>query len=575
MKQTSSPFDSRLLLWILSILFLIVWFYMLGNRTLVPTDEGRYAEMAREMLVTGDWITPRLDGIKYFEKPPLQAWMNVITFELFGVGEWQARLWTGLCGLLGVGLVGYTGRKVFNTRTGINAALVLGSSVLWAASAHYNSLDMAVAGMMTLTLCGVLLGQRQGAGEAEQRNGMLLCWAGMALAVLTKGLIGVVLPGAVLVIYTAVSRDWAIWKRLHMGKGLLLFFAISVPWFVLVAIKNPEHPHFFFIHEHLDRFTSNVHKRNQPAYFFFGILAIGIVPWLGLLLQGMWAGVKRESRGFQARQMLLVWTVFIFFFFSISHSKLTGYILPIFPSLALLIACQLEAGRQAGSAKSLRAAAALFALLGLATLAFVLIAPEKISSAKLPPLEQALNQGIIPWLIGTGLIIAVGGLVALAIAGRRRDWAVISLSIAGFLASQTLLLGYEPWGYYRAGLLQLNAIQAELKPDTPIYTVGQYEQCLPFYLGRTLIPVEFPDELEFGLQQETQLWIPERSTFIEKWRADSANGKLAIAILRTEVYEDMRKQGVPMRLIGQDPRRVVIASTAAQVPMQAVSPAAQ
>jgi 4-amino-4-deoxy-L-arabinose transferase-like glycosyltransferase len=244
MKQYSSPFDSRSLLWILSILFLIVWFYTLGSRTLVPTDEGRYAEMAREMFVTGDWVTLRLDGIKYFEKPPLQAWMNVITFELFGVGEWQARLWTGLCGLLGIVLVAYTGRKVFNYRVGVNAALVLGSSLLWAASSHYNSLDMAVAGMMTITLCGVLLAQRNEATPSEQRNGMLLCWIGMALAVLSKGLIGIVLPGAVLVIYTFVARDWSIWKRLHLGKGLLIFFAIVVPWFVLVALKNPEHPRF-------------------------------------------------------------------------------------------------------------------------------------------------------------------------------------------------------------------------------------------------------------------------------------------------------------------------------------------
>ncbi|GGD01804.1 ArnT family glycosyltransferase [Undibacterium terreum] len=557
-SSSASPFNSRGLIWILSLLFLAIWFYMLGSRTLVPTDEGRYAEMAREMLVTGDWVTPRLDGIKYFEKPPLQAWMNVITFELFGVGEWQARLWTGLCGLLGVALVAHTGRKVFNSRVGINAALVLGSSVLWAASAHYNSLDMAVAGMMTITLCGVLLGQRADASDAEQRNGMLLCWAGMALAVLTKGLIGVVLPGAVLVIYTFVSRDWAIWKRLHMGKGLLLFFAIATPWFVLVALKNPEHPHFFFIHEHLDRFTSNVHKRNQPAYFFIGILAIGIVPWLGLLLQGMWAGVKRENRGFQPRQMLLVWTIFIFVFFSASHSKLTGYILPIFPSLALLIACQLEAG----SSKSLRFAAGLFTLTGLGTLAFALMAPAKFASSKLPPLELALNQAAMPWVIAVSLVIIAGGLLAFVIAKDKRDWAVISLAAAGFLASQLLLLGYEPWGYYRAGLLQLKPIQAELKPDTPLYGVGLYEQCLPFYLGRTMIPVEFPDELAFGLEQEPHLWIPERKDFMEKWRAYNASGKLAIAIVRVDVYEDMLKQGLPMRIVGQDPRRVVVASTA-------------
>jgi 4-amino-4-deoxy-L-arabinose transferase-like glycosyltransferase len=188
--KTRSPFDSPLILWTIAISFLLVWFYMLGARTLVPTDEGRYAEMAREMVSTGDWITLRLNGIKYFEKPPLQTWMNAITFALFGLGDWQARLWTGLCGLLGIALVAHTGGKVFNRSVGINAALVLGSSLMWAASSHYNSLDLGVASMMAMTLCGLLLSQREGASSNEQRNGMLMCWIGMALAVMTKGLIG-------------------------------------------------------------------------------------------------------------------------------------------------------------------------------------------------------------------------------------------------------------------------------------------------------------------------------------------------------------------------------------------------
>jgi 4-amino-4-deoxy-L-arabinose transferase-like glycosyltransferase len=127
-KHTQSPFESPRTLWALAIGFLIIWFYMLGARTLVPTDEGRYAEMGREMLATGDWITLRLNGIKYFEKPPLQNWMNALTFAVFGLGDWQARLWTGLCGLIGVASVAYTGNKLFNRRVGIIAALVLGSS---------------------------------------------------------------------------------------------------------------------------------------------------------------------------------------------------------------------------------------------------------------------------------------------------------------------------------------------------------------------------------------------------------------------------------------------------------------
>src|ERR1039457_912912 len=142
--------------------------------------------------------------------------MTAAGFTAFGLGEWQARLWAGLCGLFGIVLVAYTGRRVFNPRAGFTAALGLGSSVWWAGFGHVNSLDMGLAGMMTLALCGFLLAQRDDATQRGRRNWMLACWAGMALAVLSKGLIGVVLPGAVLVLYTALSRDWAIWKRLHL-----------------------------------------------------------------------------------------------------------------------------------------------------------------------------------------------------------------------------------------------------------------------------------------------------------------------------------------------------------------------
>ena len=559
MKSNSlSPFDSPRVLWSLVIGFLLVWFYMLGARTLVPTDEGRYAEMAREMFATGDWITLRLNGIKYFEKPPLQTWMNALTFELFGLGNWQARLWTGLCGLLGIALVAQTGRKLFNRRVGINAALVLGSSLLWAASSHYNSLDLSVAAMMAISLCGLLLSQRVDASKSEQRNYMLLCWIGMALAVLTKGLIGIVLPGGVLVIYTVVSGDWSIWKRLHLGKGLLTFFVIVSPWFVLVALKNPEHPQFFFIHEHLQRFTSNVHKRYQPPYFFVAILALGILPWIGFIIQGLWSGVKKENTGFQAKKMLLVWTLFIFVFFSISNSKLTGYILPIFPSLALLIACQLETS----STRSLRFASFLFGLIGLVGLGFAIFTMINLSKSGLLLLdvEFGLNLDFLPWLIAASTLTSIAGLLAFFKAQRSKDSALIILAISGFIAGQILMLGYEPWGQYRAGLSHVKLIQAELKPDTAIYSVGQYEQCLPFYLGRTLTLVEFPDELAFGLEQQPELWIPKREDFVQKWRTDSINDKAAVAIINPAIYAEFRKQDLPMRLISRDSKRVIVSN---------------
>jgi 4-amino-4-deoxy-L-arabinose transferase-like glycosyltransferase len=534
----------------LLVVFCMVWFYGLGARTLVPTDEGRYAEMAREMVTTNDWITPRLNAIKYFEKPPLQTWMNALTFKLFGLGEWQARLWTGLCGLLGIALVAYTGGRVFNQRVGFTAALVLASSIYWAAMGHINALDMGLAAMMAVSLCALLMAQRNDASTRERRNWMMACWTGMALAVLSKGLIGVVLPGAVLVLYTLLSRDRAIWKRLHLGPGLLVFFALTAPWFILVSLANPEFPQFFFIHEHFQRFTSKIHNRAGPWYYFIPILVLGIMPWLGVLVQSLWSGRHDEEKGFQPKKLLLIWSGFIFFFFSISGSKLPSYILPIFPALALLIACELENA----SHKTIAFAAGLLALVSAIGLAFVPKIPALGRESYAHPLYQSFSH----WVAAAAILMLAGSLLAIWLARRQKQWAILVLAGTGFIGGQILMLGHDPLGRYSAGVLHVPAIQAELTPQTPIYAVGRYEQVLPFYLRRTFILVEHADEMAFGLQHEPNLWLPTRDAFIAVWNAEHANGKKAVAILDVGVYADFLKRGVPMRIIAQDPRRVIV-----------------
>ncbi len=537
-------------LWALFLIFCAIWFYALGARTLVPTDEGRYAEMAREMVATGDWITPRLNGLKYFEKPPLQTWMNALTFAAFGLGEWQARLWTGLNGLFGILMTAYAGTRLFGRRIGFHAGMVLASSLFWAALGHVNTLDMGLAGMMTLSLCALLLAQREDANASQRRNWMLACWAGMALAVLSKGLIGIVLPGAVLVLYTLLSRDWAIWKRLHFGAGLLLFLAIAAPWFVLVSIKNPEFPNFFFIHEHFQRFTSKIHHRAGPWYYFIPLLILGIVPWLGVLPQSLWHARREPVQGFQPKKLLLVWAVFIFFFFSISGSKLPSYILPIFPALALLIACYLDKAPD----KALVVTAALLALFAATGLAFVGKIPELASNAY----EKPIYQSYLPWVAAGAAVALAGGLLAAFLARRRREWSLIALAVAAFASGQILMLGHEPLGRYKAGLDHVPAIAAELTPQTPIFLVRLYEQSLPFYLRRTMTLVEHADEMEFGVKQEPQLWIPTRAEFIAKWNALHVDGKKAIAIVHPDAYDALKKQGLPMRVIAQDPRRIIV-----------------
>src|SRR6201996_6064641 len=336
---TERQFLSRGALLLLLLAFAILWFAPLDYRHLVPSDEGRYAEMAREMFVTNDWITPRYNGYKYFEKPPLQTWANALTFAWFGIGAWQARLYTALTGFAGVLLIGFTGARVFNAATGVFAAIVLATSPYWNLMGHFNTLDMGLSFWMELTLCALLLAQRPNLPTGQVRLWMWVCWASMALAVLSKGLVGVILPGAVLVLYTLIARDWALWKRLHLIGGVILFFAIVTPWFVLVQERNPEFLNFFFIVQQFKRYLTPEQNRPGAFYYFVPVILVGFLPWLSVSVQSIRHALRlpRQPNGFSPVAMLLVWAAFIFLFFSASHSKLISYTLPVAPALALVI----------------------------------------------------------------------------------------------------------------------------------------------------------------------------------------------------------------------------------------------
>jgi 4-amino-4-deoxy-L-arabinose transferase-like glycosyltransferase len=386
---------------------------------------------------------------------------------------------------------------------------------------------------------------------------MLLCWAGMALSVLAKGLIGLVLPGGVLVFYTLFSRDWKIWTRLHLVKGLLLFFLIATPWFVLVGLKNPEQPHFFFVHEHFDRFLKTEHHREAAWYVFFVLLAAGSVPWVGVLVQSLVLGAKRglEPTRFKPRLLLLVWVAFIILFFTKSNSKLPGYIVPVFPAVALLVANYLEGGTRRGRMLT----AGLTTLLGAALLGFV---PFMLKLARHPG-EDVLYAAYQPWALAAGLVLLIGGALAMLYTRQmQRDLTVLVLAIAGFAGTELLLTGFEPIGQVRAGATLLPALTAAgaANPATRVYSVGIYEQSLTFYLGRPVTLVDYTDEFSFGLEQQPELAIPTIPAFIERWRLDAAAGVKSIAIVRPEFVAQFQRQGVPLRVVAGDARRTVIAT---------------
>lgn len=541
---------------LLLLAFAAVWFSNLEYRKLVNPDEGRYAEIPREMVASGDWTTPRLNDIKYFEKPALQYWATATAYTLFGEHQWTARLWSALTGFLGVLMVFFTGRRLFGREAGWNAALVLASSLLWVLIGHVNTLDMGVSFFLSAAVCAFLLAQNDGVEARARGRWMLAAWTALALALLSKGLIGLVLPGAALVLYVLIERDWRLAGRLRLAAGTALLLALALPWFVAVSRANPEFFHFFFIHEHFERFLTKQHGRYQPPWYFIPVLLAGMLPWTVTLLDTLARAWKRDpQRRFQLQRFLLLWSAVVFVFFSISDSKLVSYILPIFPALALLIGDRLtRIGARALAWQTLPAALAGIALLAL------LPGIERYASREVP---VEMFRAYADWLIVAGVLLTAGAAGCAWLAWRGREKAAIALlAAAGLVFAQLALSGHESLSQANSAYYIVQKIKPELKPGMPFYSVDTYDQSLQFYLRRTTTMVSYKDELGFGIAQEPGKFIPTVAQFEKTWDADSD----ALALMSPRTYDSLRAKGLPMRLVARDTRRVIVSRRLAANP---------
>jgi 4-amino-4-deoxy-L-arabinose transferase-like glycosyltransferase len=548
---------SRIATLLLLVLLALIWFASLAPRHLAKTDEGRYGEIPREMQVSGDWVTPRLDGLKYFEKPPLQYWATAAAFEVFGVGEWTTRLWTGLTGFLGVLMVATTARRLYGGAAGFYAAAVLASSMLYLLMAHVATLDMGVTFFMSAGLCAALIA-RHSTSPAGARAWMLGAWAALALAVLSKGLEGIVLPAAVLVIYLVTTRDVTLLRRLEPWRGALVFLAIAAPWFVLVSLRNPGFAHFFFIHEHFERFLTTSHHREGPWWYFLPILAVGLLPWIFILPPALRLALEethlpnQSAMGrFMPARLLVLWSGFIFVFFSVSSSKLPSYILPIFPALALLLGAYL-AQASARVVGRLALACALFAAgliaLGIEGLGLVVPIAED-SQPAYAAFGRALALAGAVWLAGAAL--------AFVFARAERVRAAITLLAAASICAETAgLVGYDTLDRLASAQYVAVALEGLVNPTTPLYSVEMYEQTLPFYLGRTMTLVNQRDELDLGLREEPERGIPTLAAFATRWRAVPGG----VAVMPPSTFDKLQSMNLPMRVILQDHRFVVVSN---------------
>ncbi|MCX7893343.1 MAG: glycosyltransferase family 39 protein [Burkholderiales bacterium] len=528
-----------------------LWFGNLEFRDLADPDEGRYAEVPREIIATGDWVTPRLNDLKYFEKPPLQYWITAAAYRVFGVDEWVARLGTAVAGLLGALVVLVAGSRLYGREVGALAAAMLLGTLHYALFSHILTLDTTVTLFLTLTVLAFAAAQRDAARAAERRRWMLVAWASAAGAVLTKGLIGLVLPAGAVAAYVLVHRDWRLLSRLELARGVPLFFAICAPWFVVVSMRNPEFARFFFWHEHVERFLQPGHGRPGAWWYFLPILAIGALPWLALLAWSAPRWWRQEAAArFRPTRFLVIWVAVVFLFFSASHSKLPAYIEPVFPALALLGASQV-------ARIPARTLAFLLAAVVPAVVALALLVPFVPGHAHLEQAAAHLGP-FLAWfeagLVALGIALIAAG--AMALRGRRTT-AILTASLGGLLAVTVAMTGHQFLSPTHSTETIFHRVEAEVTRagrDVPFFSIETYDPSLSFELERPVTLVAYRGELDMGLAAEPGKGIATVGEFLVRW-SEAAD---AFAIMRPSVYERLAGHGVPMRVLARDARHVVV-----------------
>jgi 4-amino-4-deoxy-L-arabinose transferase-like glycosyltransferase len=454
----------------------LLYLYGTGRVPLIGPDEPRYAQIAREMLLHGDPVTPTLGGHPWFEKPALLYWMMMATFRLFGVSEWAARLGPGLSGLLTGLFVYLTGRRVERmpespeeaSGLGLWSGVALLSSAGMIVFARGASFDVVVTMTVTAALASFMMAELEMV-ERKRKLWMSAFYAGVGASLLAKGLIGIVIPAGVVAGYYLVRREWpakSILKSLLWGVPLALIVAAT--WYGPVTLRHGwTFIDQFIIQHHFARYLSNKYHHPQPFYFYLPVLALLALPWTPLLVAALWSARRWAWRATGAMDRLrvfaFVWLVVPVAFFSLSGSKLPGYILPALPGAALLVGDRLRSFVRGGAGAGLRAmrvTGVVLLLLAAAIVAFYL---------------ATMGQWVWPRALAIAAPFLLAGLFVLARA-RERVWSAALIVCATFAATvltinlvlddgarresvRDLLVQASARGYAAAPVLELHTVE--------------------------------------------------------------------------------------------------------------------
>lgn len=491
-------------------LFLCVLFFLhIGVRPLANPDEGRYAGMGLEMVRSGDWIIPHLNGLIYFEKPPLGYWFIALGEKIFGATFFGARFFNALFSLLTCGVLYCFCKRFLSQKIGLWAAFIYGTSGLPFGMSQMLTLDNGLTFFLTTTLLLFASGFLE-ENTNRARKCFLLAYIFMAFTVLTKGLIGIVLPALIGIPWLLLTGHIKKLHKSHLLKGFLLFFVIATPWHFLAQQQYDCFFHFYFWHEHFERYLTTVHNRAKPFYFLIIAFLLGILPWVFFLPRALKISFK-DAKEIQSKQVIwfaFLWCLLMVLFFIKSNSQLIPYILPAIPGVVIILAY----GISKTNFSKVRIECFLWSIMYIVAAMILPYVLGKKATVPVPRVWVALAQGLV----------LIGGLTALI---QIKNHAQRSFKI---LLSTTLLMYlifpiYLPYCQRHCGYSICAYLKEKSTGPVDVFCVYNYFDDLPFYLNQNVGVVDFvPDEHTLGLQTKPCERYMSMLKFQERWTKDGS-----------------------------------------------------
>ncbi|NCO67282.1 MAG: hypothetical protein COY75_03490 [Nitrospirae bacterium CG_4_10_14_0_8_um_filter_41_23] len=481
---------------------IFVSFFRLGSVTLFDVDEAVFAEAAKEMVESGNWITPTYNGENRYDKPILFYWLIAASYKVFGINEFAARFPSAIASLLLVLLVFFFVRHFRGEKDAFYAAISLVLSIYFLAYSRAAVTDMAMTLFITISIFSFFLSLN------KKRYYIYGFYLFSALACLTKGLVGIVFPFSIAVIYVLTAEGLSGIKKVFSLKGIILFMIVAAPWYIAEYIINGEDfIQQFFIKHHFKRYTGVISGHKGPVYYFIPVLIIGLFPWIAFLPAGIRNVFKEKDR---LNSFAFIWLASIFIFFSLSTTKLPNYLLPAIPAASILIASGMTAQNKKWRQYSNLFMAIISVLIGI----IFLISKRYLSKIGIPDTDWTL--------LITAIMTVIAILSFYSIFAKKELYGFISVLVVAFLFL-FIAKGLPIANQYLQGTLYKYSLYAKerLHDDEKIITYRINNPSIVFYSEHKIINVRDKDEL---------------ITFMK-------NSKHAIAITKTKDVEVLKKLG--------------------------------